>query len=108
MFISGGENISPEEIETALMEKPGVEQALVVPVIDEEYGRRPAAFIKWSHAAEQDQNRLRHALEGRLARYKIPDFWLPWPEKPPLRGGKLDRAGFREQAERLIIENGMR
>ena len=38
LFISGGENVQPEEIERALLELPGVEEAIVVPVPDEEFG----------------------------------------------------------------------
>ncbi len=46
MFISGGENIHPEEIEKALMMIEGIREALVVPVPDNEYGQRPLAFIQ--------------------------------------------------------------
>ena len=44
MFISGGENIQPQEIEERLSEIPGIEQSIVVPVQDPEFGNRPVAF----------------------------------------------------------------
>jgi len=46
MFISGGENIHPEEIEAALLSLPGISQAIVVPRLHPEYGFRPVAFIQ--------------------------------------------------------------
>ena len=57
MFISGGENIQPQEIEERLSEISGIEQSIVVPVQDPEFGNRPVAFLKIntsqdSHAKE--------------------------------------------------------
>ena len=51
MFISGGENIHPEEIEKALLSIKGVAQAIVVPKEDKEFGQRPIAFIKFAGRA---------------------------------------------------------
>ncbi len=71
MFISGGENIQPEEIEAALLAVPGVEQAIVVPVEDAEFGHRPTAFLtgNWDAAS------LRAELLRTLPRFKVPiDF----------------------------------
>lgn len=46
MFVAGGENIHPEEIEAALLSLPGIGQALVVPEPDGEYGALPVAFVE--------------------------------------------------------------
>ena len=46
MFISGGENISPEEIEQVLHTFPEVQESIVVPVPDSRFGQRPVAFIR--------------------------------------------------------------
>ena len=77
MFVTGGENIHPEEIEARLQEHPGVRQAVVVPVDDREYGTRPVAFLTGKdengHPAEQE---LRLHLSDHLARYQIPDLFL--------------------------------
>ncbi|WP_413700679.1 AMP-binding protein [Psychromonas sp. KJ10-10] len=53
-FISGGENIQPEEIEKVLLTFPGLSQAYVLPIQDALYGQRPIAFIKWK-AEEQPE-----------------------------------------------------
>ena len=77
MFVSGGENIHPEEIERALWEFAEVDHAVVVPEPDAEFGFRPVAYVRTRsgevHGAEL-QERLGHALPG----HKIPRI-LPWP-----------------------------
>ena len=53
MFISGGENIHPEEIELSLLQFPAIERAAVVAVKDPEFGQRPVAFVKSSVSASE-------------------------------------------------------
>ena len=64
MFISGGENIHPEEIERILLQFPDTEHVAVVAVEDPEFGQRPVAFIKSSVSASE--HKLRKFLEKRL------------------------------------------
>ncbi len=100
MFISGGENIQPEEIEKQLNNIPGIEQSLVVPVTNIEYGHRPVAFIK-SRGHHPDIEIIKKRLKDILPRFKIPDFFLPWPEeKRP--GIKPDRRFFVNLAEKIL------
>lgn len=101
MFVSGGENIHPEEIEAQLCQMEGIEQALAVPLGDDEFGMRPAAFVKMQPGKTLDEQALRRFLETRLARFKIPDYFFPWPEKAPQRGIKSDRRFFKQLAETL-------
>lgn len=102
MFISGGENIQPEEIERALVQIKGVSQALVVPVPSAEYGHRPVAFVHLRDGTAPDPESLRAALREILPGFKIPDAIFAWPEDPARDGLKASRADFAEQAERLI------
>jgi len=99
MFISGGENIRPEEIEQALMEAPGVTRALVVPLADPEFGHRPVAFVA---AARLDDEALREFLRTRLARFKIPRRFLPWPAGAGPGDEKAARAEFARRAAELL------
>lgn len=78
MFISGGENIHPEEIEVALMRLGGIEQALVVPVADPEFGQRPVAFLRVS-GAMPSQTTLSSRLGEWLPGFKLPVAYHPWP-----------------------------
>jgi o-succinylbenzoate---CoA ligase len=97
LFISGGENVQPEEIEDALCRLEGVDEAVVVPVPDEEFGARPVAFVRINNAEPRD---LARALEPVLPRFKIPISFHPWPEEAR-RGIKADRTVLGERARRL-------
>ena len=98
MFISGGENIHPEEIEARLLELHGVRQAVVVAVPDAEYGARPIAFIDADERDGMDEEFFRVELQSSLAKFKIPDRFLPWPHELSQFGVKPRRSGFDEIA----------
>ena len=74
-FISGGENIQPEEIEQALLALPEVNQCVVVPIPDARYGQRPVAFVQGTASQEAMNNAL-----GSLEKFKHPDHFFDWPE----------------------------
>jgi O-succinylbenzoic acid--CoA ligase len=95
LFISGGENIQPEEIELALCDVPGVTQAVVVPVQDDEFGQRPVAFVRGVDEGVWLAT-LAGELEAVLPHFKIPDAFYLWPEVEEEM--KIDRTVFREQA----------
>ena len=97
LFISGGENVQPEEIEEALCRLEGIDEAVVVPVPDEDFGARPVAFVRMNAGELGD---LACALEPVLPRFKIPISFHPWPEQGR-RGMKADRVNLGELARRL-------
>jgi O-succinylbenzoic acid--CoA ligase len=101
MFISGGENIHPEEIEVALGRVAGVSEAVVVPVEDEEFGFRPVAFVRLGEDREIGQPELVSCLERHLPRFKIPIRFFPWPEDTDGRF-KPDRRVLRKMAQALM------
>lgn len=70
LFISGGENISPFEIENSLLAMDSIVSAIVVPVPSREYGRVPWAFIEMSGSF--DEKEVLAALKSRLPGYKVP------------------------------------
>jgi len=97
LFISGGENVQPEEIEETLCRLEGIDEAVVVPVPDEEFGARPVAFVR---ASGREAEKLAQELEPVLPRFKIPISFYPWPKEA--RGGmKVDRAALGKRAQRL-------
>ena len=102
MFISGGENIYPEEIEQILSDV-GI-FAIVVPIPHERYGARPIAFIHDSiHGSEITTHLLetiQETLQQRLPKFKHPDHYLPWPPEIPLL--KPPRKVLRERALQWI------
>ncbi len=81
MFISGGENIHPENIERAIYQMPGVEQAIVIPKADQEFGMRPVLFIRPLFSLEQIQTHL----QGLLPKFQWPVIVLPFPENSGLK-----------------------
>jgi O-succinylbenzoic acid--CoA ligase len=75
----------------------GVDEAVVVPVPDEEFGARPVAYVRINDAESRD---LARELEPFLPRFKIPVSFHPWPgEARP--GMKADRTALGERARRL-------
>ena len=85
-FISGGENIQPEEIEKFLLSIESVEEAAVLPCKDPEFGARPVAFIVGSVNAEK----IKKELVKHLPKYKIPKHFL-FLKEIPKKGFKIDR-----------------
>lgn len=108
-FISGGENIQPEEIETYLLRYTGVKLAMVVPVADVEFGERPVAFLQMDGLTAPSEGplpparvaELRTFLAQYVPRFKIPMAFYAWPGQ--LQGGKLKpgRRDFKAYAQQL-------
>jgi O-succinylbenzoic acid--CoA ligase len=93
MFISGGENIQPEEIERVLLEISDIIESKVLPVDDDKFGFRPIAFIKTIDGNMPDLNLLIEYLSEKLQKFKIPDSFYPWP-KNDLSGLKPSKNDF--------------
>jgi o-succinylbenzoate---CoA ligase len=100
-FVSGGENIQPEEVEKFLCLLDGVEQAVVVPVDDEEFGQRPVAFVKTEGHYKLDGRAISTALARSLPGYKIPRAYYPWPDHLPEGGLKISRPKLQTIAQWL-------
>ncbi len=81
-FISGGENIQPEEIEAELRKLPGVLDALVGPRPHERFGMRPIAFLTMREGFSIDDAAMQLLLAERLPKVKIPDAFFPLDESP--------------------------
>jgi long-chain acyl-CoA synthetase len=92
MFVSGGENIYPTDIERMLERHPDVAQAAVVPLDDEIKGQKPVAFVvpKRGHAPSADDVKS-FALANAPA-YAHPRFVWFVDELPLASTNKLDRA----------------
>lgn len=103
LFVSGGENIQPEEIEETLGRVEGVEKAVVVPVPDPDFGERPVAFVLTAEAGIAP-DRLSRELGDELPRFKIPVAFYEWPESADLVRVKVDRPFFRDLALKKLEE----
>ncbi|NTV67016.1 MAG: o-succinylbenzoate--CoA ligase [Chlorobaculum sp.] len=97
MFISGGENIHPEEIEKALCSLEGIEEAVVVPAPDAEYGMRPVAWIKVRHNSGPNDATITASLKEALGSLKTPVAFHRVREWQTLPGSpKIDRGWYRK------------
>ena len=80
LFISGGENIYPEEIEKALGLIPGVTLALVIPEEDREYGMRPVAFLQMD-APLLTKEEFYERLSDKIPKFAFPVRFCPFPSE---------------------------
>lgn len=93
MFICGGENIQPEEIEAALKQHPQIDDAIVFAIPDAQFGNLPAAILRGSltHLTESIANELELFLADKIARFKRPRQYYVWPENHEQAGLKVNR-----------------
>ncbi len=89
MFISGGENVYPAEIESVLCAHPQVKEAAVVGVPHETWGEVGRAFVVVTE--DYDETDLRTFLAERLAKYKLPRSIVVLEALPLTAIGKLDK-----------------
>jgi acyl-CoA synthetase (AMP-forming)/AMP-acid ligase II len=92
----GGANVTPAEIETALMSYPDVLEAYITGVPSREGGQLVAGAVVPRAGADLEGEELRARLKGDLSAYKVPRFlWIcAKPDLPFLDSGKLDKRAF--------------
>jgi fatty-acyl-CoA synthase len=89
MIVSGGENVYPGEVEEALAQHPGILDAAVVGVADEEFGQRLRAYIVPRPGASLTEHDVKEYIRNRLARFKIPRDVVFVDALPRNAGGKV-------------------
>ncbi len=100
MVVSGGENVYPDEVEEVLLSHPGVLEAAVVGVPDEEFGARLRAAVVAAPGHEPSEEELRAFLRERVARFKVPREIVFLPSLPRTATGKPRRRSIREPDRR--------
>ncbi|HVV08403.1 long-chain fatty acid--CoA ligase [Amycolatopsis sp.] len=93
MIISGGENVYPAEVESALLELPGVVEAAVIGVPDEKWGETGLALVVTE--SEMDGAVLLAGLRERLAGFKVPRQVRFVTELPKTATGKIRKTELR-------------
>lgn len=96
LIITGGENVSPVEIEDVLSLHPQVEEVVVVGLPDERWGNIVAAFVKLRSPIKEEELD-RHCIERELTRFKRPRRYVFVDEIPKSPVGKILRRVLREQ-----------
>ncbi|MGZ4703930.1 MAG: class I adenylate-forming enzyme family protein [Acidimicrobiales bacterium] len=99
VIVRGGENLSPGEIESVLVEHPSVESAAVVGIPDTEWGERVVAAVVPVEGAVVDEDELREFVRERLRSTKTPERIDIRTELPFNETGKLLRRVLRTELE---------
>ncbi|GGV21726.1 fatty-acyl-CoA synthase [Streptomyces longisporoflavus] len=97
MIISGGENIYPAEVESALLAHPDVAECAVIGVPDARWGEVPRAVVVPRDGTDPAPDDVLGFLAGRLATYKIPKSVVCVPELPRTASGKLHKPSLRRE-----------
>lgn len=103
---SGGEWIPSAELENHVSSLAGVDLAAVIAVADPRWEERPLAIVTTLDGAKPDFVSLRKALQGRVARFWIPEYWADVDKLPLTSVGKIDKQALRDAVatEKIKIE----
>ncbi|WP_151526063.1 class I adenylate-forming enzyme family protein [Serinicoccus kebangsaanensis] len=108
IYISGGENVAPAEVEAALRRHPAVARAAVVGRPDERWGEVGVAVVVLRSGVATDEHDLLEHCRGLLASFKVPTRVLAVPELPEVGIGKTDQSAVRALVEEILERTGER
>ncbi|MBF4160748.1 AMP-binding protein [Nocardioides acrostichi] len=97
MYISGGSNVHPRDIEEKMLAHPAVREAVVLGMPDPTWGEVGVAVCVLDPATTVDAEELRAWLAPRMARYKVPRDVVFWDELPRSGYGKVVRRTIRDE-----------
>jgi fatty-acyl-CoA synthase len=100
MYISGGSNVYPREIEERLLTHPAIAEAAVLGVPDRVWGEVGIAVCVLKPGIGFDEGQCISWLAGTLARYKLPRQIIIWDSLPRSAYGKITKKLIREELER--------
>lgn len=95
MYVSGGENVYPPEVEDAVAAHPAVEEVIVIAVPDDRWGQVGRAVYEGDPGLSIEE--VREFLGGRLARFKHPKSVVHVDAIPTSGPSKLDREAVRDR-----------
>jgi acyl-CoA synthetase (AMP-forming)/AMP-acid ligase II len=96
MYISGGSNVYPREVEEAALTHPALAEIAIVGVPDPVWGEAGVAVCVRREGMALDEAGLLAHLAGQVARYKLPRRVLFWDELPKSAYGKIPKKLIRE------------
>lgn len=97
MFISGGFNVYPKEIEQTVDAFDGVEECAVIGLPHPDFGEAGLALVVPEHACDLDTSALRTELKSSLANYKVPKLIITIEALPRNAMGKVQKTVLRDQ-----------
>lgn len=97
MFISGGENVYPAEVEATIFEIDAVGDVAVIGVADAQWGEVGCAFVVVAPGKRLDVPRLEAHCRRRLAKFKVPKYFKIVESMPRTPSGKVQKHLLREE-----------
>ncbi len=92
---SGGEWVSSVDLENQLSQHPGVHEVAVIGIPDPRWEERPLALVVPRAGQRVDADELRNFLDGRVARFWIPEYWAFPDDLPKTSVNKIDKKALR-------------
>lgn len=110
LYKIGGEQVAPKEIEEIICGHETVNQVYICGVPDERMGEVGAAFVQFKAGQDCTQAELVAFVESRVARFKIPKYWMFVEEFPMTATGKVQKFMLRHSATEKfgLVENRSR
>lgn len=105
MFISGGENVFPAEIESFLYTNEKIKEVAIIGVEDEKWGEVGKAYIVLKDNYKADANEIIDFCKGNLAKYKIPKYIEFLKELPKSEAGKIDKKKLLQLHKESLNQN---
>jgi acyl-CoA synthetase (AMP-forming)/AMP-acid ligase II len=97
MYISGGSNVYPREIEETLLTHPAVAETAILGVPDPVWGEVGLAVVVARPGHAMTEAEVLAWLDGKVARYKIPKRAIFWDELPKSGYGKITKNIIRAE-----------
>jgi long-chain acyl-CoA synthetase len=105
MFVSGGENIYPTDVERMLERHPDVAQAAIVPVDDEIKGQKPVAFVVPEPGRTLDEAEVKRFALANAPAYAHPRFVWIVDRLPLASTNKIDRGALHRMAQERLTNS---
>jgi fatty-acyl-CoA synthase len=99
MYISGGENVYPAEVEKTISQHPAVQAVAIVGIPDPKWGESGKAFVSLYEGTTLTLEAMRQFCQNKLSRYKIPKNLEILDELPKTDSGKIDRKRLKAWEE---------
>jgi fatty-acyl-CoA synthase len=98
MYISGGENVYPAEVEAAIAELPGVAESAVIGIVDERWGEVGCAYVIAVAGQSITAEEIIAHCSGRLAKFKVPKTVVVTDSIPRTASGKVQKHVLKGRA----------
>ena len=98
LYKIGGEQVAPKEVEEIIGQHEAINQVYICGVPDERMGEVGAAFVQFKSGKSSSEEELTAFVQERVARFKVPKYWMFVEEFPMTASGKIQKFMLRKIA----------